>query len=47
MDELTAIPGVGRQRAGDLVVNRPYDAVPTVSADVALDRFVTVGSSVE
>ena len=26
MDELTTLPGVGRRRAGDIVVDRPYDA---------------------
>jgi radical SAM superfamily enzyme with C-terminal helix-hairpin-helix motif len=30
MDELTAIPGIGSQTAGDLVVDRPYDSVPDV-----------------
>jgi radical SAM superfamily enzyme with C-terminal helix-hairpin-helix motif len=27
MDELTAIPGIGRSTAGNIVVNRPYDSV--------------------
>jgi len=30
MDELQAIPGLGRQRAGNIVVNRPYDSVENV-----------------
>jgi radical SAM superfamily enzyme with C-terminal helix-hairpin-helix motif len=30
MDELQAIPGLGRQRAGNIVVNRPYDSVESV-----------------
>jgi radical SAM superfamily enzyme with C-terminal helix-hairpin-helix motif len=40
MDELTAIPGVGRQRAGDIVVGRPYESVTEVSVD-GIDRFAT------
>jgi radical SAM superfamily enzyme with C-terminal helix-hairpin-helix motif len=39
MDELTAIPGVGSQRAGDVIVDRPYESVPDLEG---LDRFVTV-----
>jgi radical SAM superfamily enzyme with C-terminal helix-hairpin-helix motif len=39
MDELTAIPGVGRQRAGDIVVDRPYERVPSVEQ---LSEFATV-----
>ena len=31
MDELTTVPGVGRQRAGDIVVGRPHDSVPEVA----------------
>jgi radical SAM superfamily enzyme with C-terminal helix-hairpin-helix motif len=30
MDELTAIPGVGSGRAGDIVVDRPHDSVPDI-----------------
>ncbi|MFC6717106.1 radical SAM protein [Natrialbaceae archaeon GCM10025810] len=43
MDELTAIPGVGKRRAGDIVVNRPYESLSDadVSADVDLTRFAT------
>jgi len=40
MDELTAIPGIGKSTAGDVVVNRPYDSVSEFDAD--LDQFVTV-----
>jgi len=43
MDELTALPDVGRRTAGDIVVNRPYDAVGQVDAD--LDGFATVRTS--
>jgi radical SAM superfamily enzyme with C-terminal helix-hairpin-helix motif len=31
MDELTAIPGVGSGRAGDIVVDRPHDSVPDIA----------------
>ena len=37
MDELTAIPGVTRQRAGNIVVDRPHESVPDIEG---LDRFV-------
>jgi len=37
MDELAAVPGVGRKRAGDVVVGRPHDAIPD-----GLERFATV-----
>jgi len=40
MDELRAIPGVGRGRAGDIVVDRPYESVAEVDAE--LERFATV-----
>jgi radical SAM superfamily enzyme with C-terminal helix-hairpin-helix motif len=40
MDELTAIPGIGKSTAGDVVVNRPYESVGEFDAD--LDEFVTV-----
>ncbi|MFC6836487.1 radical SAM protein [Halomarina ordinaria] len=44
MDELTAIPGMGRQRAGNLVVDRPFDSVADAAAraEVDLDDFLTV-----
>ena len=43
MDELAAIPGIGRQRAGDIVVNRPFDSAADASAHVETDlsRFAT------
>jgi radical SAM superfamily enzyme with C-terminal helix-hairpin-helix motif len=45
MDELTAVPGVGRSTAGDIVVDRPYDSVAEVgAADADLERFATVSS---
>ena len=39
MDELRAIPGIGRSTAGDIVVDRPYDSVAEV--DDAVAQFVT------
>jgi radical SAM superfamily enzyme with C-terminal helix-hairpin-helix motif len=43
MDELTAIPGLGRSRAGDVIVDRPYDAPE--EADEALAPYATARSS--
>ncbi len=42
MDELEAIPGIGKSTAGDVVVDRPHESLPESDAD--LDRFVTVGT---
>ncbi|WP_436935872.1 radical SAM protein [Halovenus marina] len=39
MDELTAIPGVGDQRAGDILVERPHERVPEIEG---LRAFTTV-----
>jgi radical SAM superfamily enzyme with C-terminal helix-hairpin-helix motif len=41
MDELTAIPGIGRGRAGDIVVDRPYESAAglAASADIDLSKF--------
>ncbi|WP_224332516.1 radical SAM protein [Haloprofundus halobius] len=41
MDELTAIPGLGKSKAGDIIVNRPYDSADDV--DDALAKFVSAG----
>ncbi|RQG88943.1 radical SAM protein [Natrarchaeobius halalkaliphilus] len=43
LDELTAIPGIGNRTAGDIVVNRPYDAVDDAALEVGIDltRFAT------
>ncbi|MFB6105472.1 MAG: radical SAM protein [Halobacteriaceae archaeon] len=42
MDELTAIPGLGNRRAGDVVVNRPYESLADLPIeDVAIEKFAT------
>jgi radical SAM superfamily enzyme with C-terminal helix-hairpin-helix motif len=43
MDELAAIPGVGRQTAGNIVVDRPYTSVSEVGVE-SIDAFATAGS---
>jgi radical SAM superfamily enzyme with C-terminal helix-hairpin-helix motif len=35
MDELTALPGVGRSRAGDIVVERPYESASELGPELA------------
>ena len=42
MDELTTIPGVGSQRAGDILVDRPHESVPDIAE---LSRFLEVRSA--
>ena len=44
MDELTAIPGIGRDTAGNLLVGRPYDSMAAAErvAGRSLSRFLTV-----
>jgi len=39
MDELAAIPGVGKQTAGNIVVNRPHDRPEDVVSDADLSTF--------
>ncbi len=41
MDELRAIPGIGKDRAANLVVGRPHETVPHVDG-TALNRFARV-----
>ena len=46
MDELTAIPGINRSKAGDIVVGRPYQSAGDVDAGVAnLSRFAVAGDT--
>ncbi|GAB7090029.1 radical SAM protein [Halorubrum luteum] len=43
MDELTAIPGINRRTAGDVIVGRPYESVSDVDVGVAdLSRYAVV-----
>jgi len=46
MDELTAIPGLGKQRAGNLVVDRPFDALADAEdrVETSLADFAEVRS---
>lgn len=37
MDELTAIPGIGQHRAGEIVVNRPHDSPVDVNTNLDID----------
>ena len=39
MDELRSLPGVGRQRAGNIVVDRPHESLDGLAEDVDLSRF--------
>jgi radical SAM superfamily enzyme with C-terminal helix-hairpin-helix motif len=47
LEELTAVPGLGSGRAGDIVVGRPHESIGEVDAglDVDLSRFATVGDA--
>jgi len=44
--ELEAVPGIGRQRAGDIVVGRPYESAAELpeAESVSLERFLTVST---
>ncbi|WP_136715792.1 radical SAM protein [Halorientalis salina] len=44
LSELQAIPGIGKQTAGNIVVDRPYDSVSEVG-DVDVSEFATVRQS--
>ena len=44
MDELQALPGIGSQTAGNIVVGRPYDSPPDIDG-VDFDSFTTIGES--
>jgi len=45
MAELTALPGVGKRRAGDIVVTRPHDSLAAVAdaVDVDLSPYARAG----
>src|SRR6056297_3183454 len=49
MDELTAIPGINRSKAGDVIVGRPYDSVAAVDAvapgTVDLSAYAVAGDT--
>ncbi len=40
MDELVAVPGIGRSTAGDIIVNRPYESPSDVPGFEALEAFL-------
>ena len=42
MTELRTIPGIGRQTAGNVVANRPYESIADVDVSVELGEYVTV-----
>jgi radical SAM superfamily enzyme with C-terminal helix-hairpin-helix motif len=44
MDELTAIPGIGRGRAGDIVVDRPHESAAGLAASAEIDLGAFTGS---
>ncbi|WP_423745561.1 radical SAM protein (plasmid) [Haladaptatus sp. SPP-AMP-3] len=46
MDELTAIPGLGKQRAGNVIVNRPYETPDDLAETVNVDLSKFAGASV-
>ncbi len=44
MDELTAIPGIGRGRAGDIVVDRPHESAAGLATSAEIDLSEFTGS---
>jgi radical SAM superfamily enzyme with C-terminal helix-hairpin-helix motif len=45
MAELTAIPGIGRSTAGDVIVNRPYDSAGEAPVETDVREFATAGTT--
>ncbi|CAI50747.1 radical SAM domain protein [Natronomonas pharaonis DSM 2160] len=45
MDELRALPGIGKQRAGNLFVDRPHETVPNLDDGPDLGTFCVTGGS--
>src|SRR6056297_2012841 len=41
MTELQALPGIGRQRAGDIIVGRPYETAADAGESIDLTKYVT------
>ncbi|MFH5797845.1 radical SAM protein [Haladaptatus sp. CMAA 1911] len=46
MNELTAIPGLGKQRAGNVIVNRPYETSDDLAETVDVDLSKFAGAPV-
>ncbi|MFB6254801.1 MAG: radical SAM protein [Halobacteriaceae archaeon] len=42
LEELTAIPGLGKSRAGDIVSNRPYTNLTELDIGIDLQQYITV-----
>jgi len=47
MDELSAIPGIGRRRAGDIIVDRPHDSAESLAAAAEIDLSAFTASGTE
>ncbi|MFT4883091.1 MAG: radical SAM superfamily enzyme with C-terminal helix-hairpin-helix motif [Natronomonas sp.] len=43
MDELRMLPEIGKQRAGNIVVNRPYESPEEATDEIDLTRFCETG----
>ncbi|QLD86281.1 radical SAM protein [Natronomonas halophila] len=43
MDELRMLPEIGKQRAGNIVVNRPYESPKDATDEIDLTRFCETG----
>jgi radical SAM superfamily enzyme with C-terminal helix-hairpin-helix motif len=41
MKELQALPGIGRQRAGDIIVDRPYETAADAGDSIDLTKYIT------